>query len=280
MQSKDVRVDDIIRVMEQVAPPELAEQWDNCGLQVGSRKWPVKKIWVALDPLLPVIKAAIDQKVDMVVTHHPLIFQPLTQVNLESDVGCVIGAAIKGRAAIFAAHTNLDSTLGGINDVLAREVGMQDVVPLLPAYETSAEDDGTESMQQPGLGRVGRLASPVTVGDLATQIKSRLGSRHVKVAGKVDLSVQKAAVCSGSGAGLLDAFLASDAQVYISGDLKYHNARVVEASGRALIDVGHFASEHIMIDALAIELQNITKAAGWSVTVEACPLEQDPFIEI
>lgn len=280
MKSTDACVADIISIMEQLAPPALAEEWDNCGLQVGSPRWSVKKAWVALDPLLTVIEGAIDQGVDMVITHHPLVFQPLTKIDLETDVGRIIGKAIEGRVAIFVAHTNLDSALEGVNDELAKKVGVYDLEPLVAANEPFPDAYSDDSILTPGLGRIGVLPAPVTVAVLAEKIKNSLGIQHVTIAGNPNLNVEKAALCSGSGAGLLEVFLGTDAQVYVSGDLKYHQAREVEAAGRALIDVGHFASEHIIIDALAGKLERAVKDAGWPLIVEACQLERDPFIQI
>jgi putative NIF3 family GTP cyclohydrolase 1 type 2 len=89
--------------------------------------------------------------------------------------------------------------------------------------------------------------------------------------------VQRAAICSGSGGGLTGAFLASGADVYISGDIKYHQARDVEDAGRAVIDVGHFASEHLITAPLAMYLEKAAISEGWNVSVKGCRLERDPF---
>jgi GTP cyclohydrolase I len=240
----------------------------------------VKKIWVALDPLLSVIESAVDHQVDLVITHHPLVFHPLTKIDLETSAGKVIGTAIRGNIAIYAAHTNLDSALEGINDLLAHQMGVHDLRPLVPCNFLSVKVNGDDAFPAPGLGRIGALRTPIAVDGLAQRIKACLGLEQVIVSGDMRLMVHRAAVCSGSGAGLLEAFLASDAQVYISGDLKYHNARSVEAAGRAMIDVGHFASEHIIIDVLVNKLQDAIHAAHWPVQVEACQIEQDPFRRI
>ncbi len=277
MQAQKLHVSDLVDIMEQLAPSDLAEEWDNCGLQVGSLQWPVKKIWVALDPLLPIIKAAVDHDVDMVITHHPLVFQPLKRIDLETIVGQVIGAAVKGNTAIYAAHTNLDSAFEGINDALAEKIGLEDLIPLVPAKLPFGTGDADASMSKQGLGRVGRLNPAVTVDQLALRIKKEIGTHQVRVAGDPQIVVDRAAVCSGSGAGLMDAFLMSDAQVYISGDLKYHDARTVEAAGRAMIDVGHFHSEHIMIEPLVSRLQKAIGVLNGAAQVEACQMEQDPF---
>ncbi len=268
---RGVCVADIIDWMESIAPADLAEDWDNVGLQIGSVKQAVHKIRVALDPLGTVIDAAVAEGVDLLITHHPLILRPLTHVDLESPAGRSIAAAIKGRLTIFSAHTNLDSAATGINAMLAQRIGITNPECLLPC------PGGGSSL---GLGRIGRLETPQRVEDLARRIKDRLQLPFVKVAGNMDVIASKAAVCSGSGSSLLDAFLASDAQVYISGDMRYHNARDVEAAGRALIDIGHFSSEHIVVEDLVARLQKTAATAGWAVQVEACSREHEPFVSV
>jgi dinuclear metal center YbgI/SA1388 family protein len=275
---RSIRVADMVGLMEKIAPAFLAASWDNCGLQVGDLHWPVKKVWVALDPLFSVIDAAAEQDVDLVITHHPLIFRPLRNIDLARPEGKIIAAALNSRTAIYAAHTNLDSTRDGINDVLARKIGLDRLVPLVPldAAETSATAISS-AIGAMGMGRVGRLNPPATVSDLAQKIKKELGLARVKVAGRTDGMVGKVAVCSGSGGSLLDDFLVSGAEVFVTGDIRYHDARAVEDTGRALIDIGHFASEHIMIDMLCNLLGSAVAKAGWDVRIEACGLEQDPF---
>lgn len=273
---KRVCVDDIIEIMEDVAPLQLAEDWDNCGLQVGYAGWPVHKIWVALDPLLSVVRAAGQNHVDLVITHHPLIFKPLSRIDLGTAVGETIATALNNHTAIYAAHTNLDSVCGGINDVLARKIGLTHLVPLIPNLILDDEADSVDA-QPMGLGRIGKLEPPVTVGQLARRIKTGFKLDRVKVAGRHDRKVRSVAVCSGSGGGLLESFLNSDADVFISGDLKYHDARVVEDAGRALIDVGHFASEHLMVEPLVEQLAALIQSNDWRIEIEACPLERDPF---
>jgi dinuclear metal center YbgI/SA1388 family protein len=270
-------VDDIIAVIEQIAPLNLAEQWDNCGLQVGSRSQQVKKVWVALDPLLSVVDAAADQGVDLIITHHPLLFRSVRSIDLESAIGKVIAIAIKHRIALYAAHTNLDSAHRGINTQLADLIGLSGLEPLVAADVDSRHTLDRVEVPQTGLGRIGWLDPPQTVGELVEPIKRCLNLTSVRIAGDTQLKVRRAAVCSGAGSSLMEAFLSSDAQVYISGDSRYHDARAVEEAGRALIDVGHFASEQIVIDSLVDQLRRAAKTAKWGVSIEPCRLEWDPF---
>jgi dinuclear metal center YbgI/SA1388 family protein len=275
---KTVRVADIIAVMQTLAPPVLAEEWDNCGLQVGSAQWPVKKILVALDPLPGVVQQAARDNVDLVITHHPLLIRPLRVIDVETAVGKIIETALAAKVALYAAHTNLDSAQDGVNTVLAQAIGLRDLIPLVPPGKGTALDPANPSSS--GMGRLGRLDRGITLESLARRIKTDLGLATVKVAGDPAMAVQEVAVCSGSGSSLLDPFLATSAQVFVSGDLRYHDARRVEDAGRGLIDVGHFASEHLVIGPIVARLSAAASFHGWPVDVEPCRLERDPFFYI
>lgn len=265
-----VLVSDIIYAMERIAPPQLAEEWDNCGLQAGSQQWPVRKIWVSLDPHPAVIQAAADQKVDMLVTHHPLIFQPLQRIDVENAIGKILRTALTAQIAVYAAHTNLDCARDGVNAILAQRIELTNLAPLI-----AANCDQMDSSL--GLGRIGDLATSLTLGHFAEKIKKEFNLNQLKLCGDPQLEVQRVALCSGGGSSVLNDFLASDAQVFISGDLRYHDARTVEDCDRGLIDLGHFPSEQIMIDAVAHQLQIEARSSNWALTIEPCHIEQDPF---
>ena len=125
-------VSHIIAILNRLAPAHLAESWDNVGLQFGDGAWPVKKIEVALDPLPEVVAEACENDVDLLVTHHPLFFKPIKNIDCATPVGRIVSLAAANRLAIFSAHTNLDAVIGGVNDVLARMVGLDDYRPLSP----------------------------------------------------------------------------------------------------------------------------------------------------
>lgn len=122
----DSTVAQFVRILNTVAPLRLAESWDPVGLQIGSPGWPVKKIWTALDPLVDVVEQACQQNVDLLVTHHPLFFKPIQNINADSPTGKIIQMAMTHHLAIYSAHTNLDSVSGGVNDVLADRIGLKD----------------------------------------------------------------------------------------------------------------------------------------------------------
>jgi dinuclear metal center YbgI/SA1388 family protein len=260
---------DIVRVLDTIAPPALAESWDNVGLQLGDPGLEVKTVWVALDPSPMVIDAACAGRIDLLVTHHPLIFRPLTRIDLQSPIGAAIGQALRHGLAVFSLHTNLDAVSQGLNDLLAQRLGLKRARPLIgnPAVAGNRH----------GIGRVGLLARPHRLSELALAVMRRLGAEGVRIAGDPQLRVQRVAVSTGSGSGVMPHFLQSDAQVLISGDLHYHDARDAEAAHRGVIDVGHFHSEQLMKNALVQKLAGVFSRKRLSVRVEACPLETDPF---
>lgn len=264
-----VQVDDIISIIEKIAPRRLAEEWDNVGLQVGQTDWPVKKIRIALDPSYPVAADACQDRVDLLIVHHPLIFKPLASVDFNAPVGRVIRLAAENRLAIVAAHTNMDSAAGGLNDMLAQRIGLNNIRMLV---KTGNPDD-----DQSGLGRVGDLGDTVDFKAFVADLKKRMNIKEAKATGKADLEVCTVAVCTGSGSGLLPQFLTSGAQVYVSGDLHYHDAKTVEAVGLGLVDIGHFASERLFVDLLANKLRAVLCRKHPDVELETDVLEKDPF---
>ena len=275
------KISDIICVLNDLAPPSLAEEWDNIGLQLGDPTGPVKKIWVALDPTINVVKAACAQDVDMLITHHPLIFKPIKAIDFQTPLGAIIDLASRHHLAIFAAHTNLDSAWGGLNDILAHRIGLKNLKPLAAGAEPNQFDCDNEPLVskpgRPGIGRVGQLEHSTDLKSLALSIKKVMDLKFIKYSGDPDLSIKTVAICSGSGSGLLSNFLASGAQVYISGDLRYHDARDVEAAKLGIIDIGHFSSEHFIVNDLTERLNAIVAESGLKITIEACDLEKDPF---
>jgi dinuclear metal center YbgI/SA1388 family protein len=274
-------VAEIIKIMDQLAPPVLAEEWDNVGLQIGDPRLPVRRIWVALDPSPEVVKAACQKEVDLLITHHPLIFRPLKSIDFETPGGSSIRMAAHHQMAIFSAHTNLDIVRDGVNDVLAQRLGLRNLSVLQPVKigERAKEDIRplTGGQTEYGIGRIGSLAKAGSLKSLVSLVKKKLKLDFVKIAGDLEMKITQVAICSGSGSSLMQAFLSSKAQAYISGDIHYHDAREAEDANRAIIDIGHFPSEHLMVDALAQQLANIISKAGIEAEITACTIEKDPF---
>ncbi len=260
----------VIDAVEELAPGEYAEDWDNSGMQLGDRDWQIKRIWVALDPLPEVISAACQRDVDLVITHHPLIFKPLTTIDVSTLEGFVIQQALDHHVAIFSVHTNLDKVKDGVNDALASRIGLRNITSLVIDADSG----------RPGFGRIGDLVQPTPLAAVVNNLKQALDLGHVKVAGNLDMRVKTLAVCSGSGSSMVRDFFDSGADVFISGDLRYHDARNVEFARKALIDIGHFASEHLIVETFAERLNRHFQSKGLTLSVEPYMFEKDPFVII
>ena len=258
----------VMGAVEEIVPGEFAEEWDNCGMQLGDPGWQVEKIWVALDPTPEVIEAACQADVDLVITHHPLIFKPLTTIDVSRLEGFIIQKALDHQVAIYAAHTNLDRVQDGVNDVLASRIGL--------CNTRSLSIEGKSG--KPGFGRIGILEQATSLALLVKNLKQTLDINHVKVAGNLDTQVRTVAVCSGSGSSMVSAFFDAGADVFISGDLKYHDARNFEFARKALIDIGHFASEHLIVETFAEKLNRHFHDKGMILAVESYRNEKDPFV--
>ena len=261
-------VNHIIRALEDLAPSRLAEEWDNVGLQLGHPQWPVHSILVALDPTPGVVEEAIRAGVNVIVTHHPLLFRPLRKLDLATVSGALMQRLIEQKIAVITAHTNLDSVQGGINDILTEILGLTHITVLQPAATNEPHC---------GLGRVGELAQPVPLGTLAAEIKKGMGLEQIRYAGDPKHRVTRVAVCSGSGSSLLEVFLATSADVFVTGDVRYHDARDIEAHHRGIIDIGHFESERIIVQYLAERLTTWLAAEGLRARVAQAASEATPF---
>jgi len=264
---------DFLRHLDAIAPFALAEGWDNCGLQAGHPDGSVTRVLVALDVTMDVMDAALKWGADLVLTHHPLMIKPLAQFNFSTMPGSAIAMAAMHHISIISLHTNLDKAQGGLNDRFASMLGLDELSCLQSSCEKIMPVDCLE-----GLGRVGKLPQPMTLKALVKQVKSVFKASHVRMVGDPNMRVDTVAVCTGSGESLLEAFFCSDAQAYITGDMKYHGARDIEMSGVGGIDVGHFASEHIAIDLLVEKVNALSNQSKLDLEVKGYIGESDPFV--
>ena len=245
----EATVNDIIKVMDGIAPPNLAEPWDNVGLLVGRSSNTVKKLMVALDVSPEVVEQAVEHKVQMLVTHHPVIFDPIKKMTDRSWQHKLLLDCAENKIAVYSAHTSLDSVLGGVNDVLAEKIGLLHTEVLVPAAGGEA-----------GLGRVGCLHEPMTLQEFSEKIKTVLKLDNI-IAGDAGRRVSKVAVCGGAGAEFIDEALAAGA------DVKYHTAQNAVYSGLNIIDATHQGTELPMINTLADRIALRLTSGGFNAQV-------------
>jgi len=366
------RVQDLLGLLHGLFPPELAEEWDNVGLQVGDPTAPVQRVLVALDPTGEAVAAACERGAQLLITHHPLLFKPLRRLTADDPVGRVVWQAVRNGVAIMAAHTNLDVAADGLNHWLAARLELTEVEPLQPVpgnllklvvyvpathadvvaealfaagageigaydqcsfrvagtgtfrpgpgttpfigsagrreqveelrletivpqrrlgrvlekmfkahpYEEVAYDLVPLSNQLPaaGLGRIGRLTAPLSLEVLSDRVKTVLGCANLRAVGELSRMVGKVAVCGGSGAGLIHEAQRRGADVLVTGDIKYHEARQAEELGLALLDAGHFATERLAARELAARVGSEATGRNWRLEILVHDGERDPFI--
>jgi dinuclear metal center YbgI/SA1388 family protein len=238
---------------------------------VGSLETPVDKVLVALDPASAVLREAQGLLCQCLVTHHPLLLHPINSICTDSWPGSVIMRALVSGIGIIAAHTNLDAAREGTNVQLKELLGLEAAEPL------EAEAGFCREGRYSGMGLVGLLPGDTTLGGLAGNLSGVLGGTVVRVTGDPQKRVSRAAVCSGSGGSLMGKVLASRAEVFITGDMKYHDARLAEENGLAVIDIGHFASEKLVLEPFGDFLRSKAKSEGAKLEVFISKSEQDPF---
>ncbi|KAA0892207.1 Nif3-like dinuclear metal center hexameric protein [Oryzomonas rubra] len=369
---KTPKLSDILGIINKIAPPGLAESWDNSGLQVGNPDAGIERIMIALDATPAVMEAARNSSCHLLVTHHPLLFKPLKTISTATPQGKLVHDAIRSDLAVVSIHTSYDVAEGGLNDLLAERLGVSACRPLqatagqelaklavfvpgdhlervrgalLPWAEAlgnyrdcsfSAPGEGTftplagatpfigevgsreqvpeqrlellldrrnlprvvkallaahpyeepafdiypllNEGKQLGLGRVGSLAEQTTLADYAARIREMLHAPGLRYVGDPATVIKKVALCSGSGASLLRDAVRCGADVLVTGDVKYHDARDAQDLGITLIDAGHFPSEIIMVDDVAERLGRMLSEAGYeNCRILPCRIESDPL---
>ena len=238
-------VSDILNFVETLAPRSMKMDWDNVGLLCGSKSAPVTKVLVALDPFEHVCREAADWGAEVIVTHHPLIFRPLPNITDETSIGRGLMTLIRNGISAINAHTNLDQTPGGVNDVLAKTLGLQNIRVINPC--------GTDESGQPwGLLRMGEVTEQRLEIFLST-VKENLhckGLRYVS-GGK---SVRKVAVGGGACSGEMMDAVAAGCDTFVTSDIKYNQFWDAKDLGLNLIDAGHFHTENPVVAVLAEKL--------------------------
>lgn len=264
----------VLLAVEELWPESLAENWDEVGLVAGHPSSPVTRVMFAVDPTLTVIEEAVEWGAELLITHHPLLLKGVTSVAATTAKGQAIHRLIESGTALLTVHTNGDSAVGGVSDVLADALGLEGVVPLTVAANGLPEE---------GIGRVGDLADVMSLGDFAARVFGILPAvaGGVRVSGDKDGLVRRIAVCGGAGDSLFNEVRANNADVYVTADLRHHpasEAREAAVNGRPyLIDVSHFASEWLWLPAAASALGNVLSDQGHDVDIQVSTTNSDPW---
>ncbi|GAB3617061.1 Nif3-like dinuclear metal center hexameric protein [Okibacterium endophyticum] len=261
---------EVLQVCERLWPAAGAEGWDASGLVAGHPDDRVSRILLAVDAVHDTVDEAVEADADLLIAHHPLLLRGVTSIAADQYKGAVLTRLIRSGCALLAAHTNADVVDEGTSGVLASKLGLVDAVPIVPS---PAGDTG--------IGRIGRLREPTTLGRLAQALGAILPATAtgVRVSGDYDATVESIALCGGAGDSLLGSDAVRSADVYITSDLRHHPASearqqaMLSGNRPFLIDVSHWASEWLWLDTAAERLRQ--RLPELDVTVSE--LRTDPW---
>lgn len=362
----------IIKFIEDIYPICLSEEWDNSGLQVGNPEKIVSRILMSLDMDEVVLSEALEQKAEMVITHHPLLFNGIKQIREDRFPGKLLIPLIKSGITVYSAHTNLDSAGRGVSSALAKKMNITNTVVLrtvsekflklvvfvpvshvkqvrealaragagwignynecsfmlqgtgtfrplnganpyigrpgelekvdeirletiLPlrikddvvksiiaahpyeevAYDLYALENGPVNS---GIGRIGYLENEVSFLDFIQTAKNTLQVSSVRYGGPLDRKIRKVAVCGGKGSSLWPLALSGGADVLVTGDISYHDAKDMLAEGICFIDPGHYATERVVLLPLAEYLRSCCRENDLAVDIKLSSPMGDPFL--
>ncbi|HHY83048.1 MAG TPA: Nif3-like dinuclear metal center hexameric protein [Clostridiales bacterium] len=243
-----------------MAPPELAEPWDNVGLIIGSEKAAVNRVMVTLDITADVLKDAMNKNVDLIISHHPVLFHSIKSINDCTAAGAQLLSLLRSGISVYTAHTNLDKAREGTDDTLAELLGLIDVRPLKTEADPLAAS-------RPSFGRIGYLPEKVKLQSFLESIKTRLRTRSVDYIGDPGKEIKVVASCAGAGGDLIETASKKGADLFITGEVKYHEALPVLDGTMALAAMGHYETENPAMARLIQRLQNAVYALQYKIEV-------------
>jgi dinuclear metal center YbgI/SA1388 family protein len=227
-----VRIKDIARAIEEFAPPQLAESYDNVGLLVGDPNTEATGVLINLDVTESLIDEAVAEGINLIVTHHPIWFTGLKRLNGDNYVSRIIIKAIQKGVALYACHTNLDNVMAGVNNMIGERLGVENMRILSPKNLDSSV----------GSGMIGELPRAYSKNDFLALVKERFGCGGIRYADAPVEKVWRVAWCGGAGSFLISNAIHAGADVFFTGDITYH--KFFDNENRILLlDIGHHESE-------------------------------------
>ena len=256
-----MKISNVMEILNEWAPEADAQEWDNVGLLIGSKEDELTGILVALDVTTAIANEAKDSGSNLIITHHPIIFNPLYSLRRDEYPASVIVQLIKNDLSLYTMHTNLDIAETGVNESLAEKLKLKQIKPF---------DD-------PGLGafgRIGELQSEVRMEDFLKELKSVLKVESLTYKGDISQSIKKVAISSGAGGSFIEMAIRMNADVFVSSDFKHSNW--LEAGDRiALVNAGHFESEEVVLDSIIDKLGR--RMNGVDISIRKAKSESKPY---
>lgn len=243
----------ILEFLAELAPLELAESWDNVGLLLGADAGPASTVLTCLTLTPDVAAEAVSRNVDLIVSHHPILFRPIQRLTTQTSEGAMLLELARAGVSVYSPHTAYDSAARGINAQLADVFSLTDVTPIRPL-------DPSLAAQHPqltglGSGRIGDLAEPTSLGQFAARVAELLPTAAgVQTVGTESTEVSRVAIACGSAAEFLRDARRLGADVLLTGEARFHACLEARDLGIHLVIAGHYATERPAVERLAERL--------------------------
>ena len=250
-------------------PEELQYSWDNSSLNLGDLDQDINKIMLTLEITNRTIDEAIEKGVDLVISHHPFLMSKVNQIRTDTIKGGLIYKMIRNNISAYCMHTSYDMAEDGLNDYFFDLLGIKDRQVLDVESSLDYYNDGKEY----GLGRLADLEKPIEIGDLISSLKDKLNIDHARYVGPKDLLINKIAVVTGNGSEFFQLAKSKGCDILITGDLKYHQAMDALDIDMALLDFGHYGTEHIF----SKSVYNYINSISGDIEVLISEKNIDPF---
>lgn len=254
----------ILKLLNNFAPFEHAQAWDNVGFIIGNEDLEVDRVLVALEINDAVVDEAIEESCDLIIVHHPLIFKAMAKITANDPIGRLVLKLIKHDIKVIAAHTNLDATQGGLNDYLVELLGAE-TIKVVPEEDPSS------------ILRIAELPFAMDINRFADYAKKKLEANGVRVVKAHDDEITRFAVCTGAGMDFVKLALEHNCTTLLTGDVKYHEAMDAISLGMNVIDAGHFDTENIYMERLTQKLKLMSMDQDYEVNFLVSKALKNPF---
>ncbi len=262
------RIFDIVKLIEQTAKPGYAYEWDNCGFMAGDLQEQTERILVALDITKDVVLEAKVKGCGLIVSHHPLIFKPIRTASVNTFEGEILSLLYQNKIALYCAHTSLDIAPDGVNDAFCDTLKLRNV-RLLSPFQACGDTVAC--------ARLGNLPERMDMAMLLQHIRGTTGAPRLLYGGLEKKNFEIAAVCTGAGEEFAFEAANEGADVFITGEIKYHTALELRRRDIAFVAAGHFYTERPIVQWFARRLQKQLDMLQYSSTVYSAQTHTDPF---
>lgn len=253
---RNMKLREIIGELNTIYNSESAENWDNVGLLLGDENREIDKILFCLDLTMDVVKEAIEKNVNLIISHHPLIFSGIKKITNETILGNKILKLIENKISVCSMHTNVDFSVNGLNDFILKRIFGNENTKMCNEVKYEKYNNIKNEMEShiKGYARIKELKEEMTLREIINLIKEKLNIKFVRYVGDEEKKIKNIGLVTGSGISLMED-IKNDIDLFLTGDLKHHESLDVLENGKVLIDIGHYESEYLFVELMENEVK-------------------------